>query len=112
MEAEFEVAPVSAEFVFGLLAPAILTDLAKRYAEETGMEVKHWALWVFSNGSPVPVPTQIDTSVVPAVRAAHLLKQTLEKVSQVEMHSWSEADKFMITTAIAQLNELKSIGIA
>lgn len=112
MEAEFEIAPVSAEFVFGQLAPAILNDLAKRYAEETGIAVKHWAFWLLSNGSSVPVPTQINASVLPPVRAAHLLKQTLEKVSQVEMQSWSEADRFMITTAIAQLKELNSIGFA
>lgn len=112
MNAEFEVAPLSAKFVFGSLAPAILSDLAGRYADEAGVDVKHWAIWVFANGCSVPVPTQIDTQTMPAIRAAQLLKRTLEKVLQVQMHAMSEADRFMISTTMSQLDDLNSIGIA
>jgi len=112
MDTGFEVAPLSAHFVFGSLAPIILANLAVRYTDETGIKVKHWAIWVFANGSSVPVPTQIDTSIIPAIRAAQLLKMTLEEVSKVKMQSMREADRFMISTAIDQLDELCSIGIA
>lgn len=112
MEAGFVVAPVVAGFVYGGLAPAILEDLSRSYEAEAGIQVRHWAMWVFSNGISVPVPTQLDTSHVPAVRACLLFKRTLQKVIKVEMRNMSEADRFNISTALSQLDEVNTIGIA
>lgn len=112
MEAGFVVAPVVAGFVYGELAPAILEDLGRSYEAEAGIQVRHWAMWVFSNGSSVPVPTQLDPSNIPAVRACLLLKRTLQKVIKVEMRNMSEADRFNISTALSQLEEVNTIGIA
>jgi len=69
-------------------------------------------MWVFPNGSSVPVPTQIDSNQVPAIRACLLLKRTLQKVAQLEMRRMSEADKFNINTALSQLDQMNTIGIA
>jgi hypothetical protein len=110
MDARFEIAPLPAGFVFGQLATSILDDLARRYENEAGIKVKHWAMWVFSNGGAVPVPTQIDNSLIPAVRACQLLKQTLQQVAHIEMRTMTEADKFNINTAISHLDELHSLG--
>lgn len=112
MEAGFVVAPVAAGFVYGGLAPAILEDLVRSYHAEAGVQARHWAMWVFPNGSSVPVPTQIDTSQIPPLRACLLLKRTLEKVAQLEMRSMSEADRFNINVALSQLEEMNTIGIA
>lgn len=112
MEAGFVVAPVAAGFVYGELAPAILEDLGQSYQAEVGIQVRHWAMWVFPNGSSVPVPTQIDSARVPPVRACRLLKRTLQKVARLEMRRMSAADRFNINTALSQLDEMNTIGIA
>lgn len=112
MEAGFVVAPVAAGFVYGGFAPAILEDLGRSYEAEAGIQVRHWAMWVFPNGSSVPVPTQIDTNSIPVIRACLLFKRTLQKVSKVEMRNMSEADRFSISTALSQLDEVNTIGIA
>lgn len=112
MQTEFVVGPVTAGFAYGAVAPTILANLARRYVREAGIQVKHWAMWVFPNGSAVPVPTQIDTSIMPAVRVRRLFEQTLLEIAQVEMRAISEADKFNISTAIEQLEELNSLSVA
>lgn len=112
METGFVVAPVAVGFVYGGMAPAILEDLALSYQAETGIQARHWAMWVFPNGSSVPVPTQINSNQVPAIRACLLLKRTLQKVAQLEMRRMSEADKFNINTALSQLDQMNTIGIA
>ena len=112
MEAGFVVAPVTAGFVYGGLAPAILEDLGHSYQAEAGIQARHWAMWVFPNGSSVPVPTQIDSAQVPAVRACLLLKRTLQKVARLEMRRMSEADRFNINTALSLLVEINTIGFA
>lgn len=112
MEASFVVAPVVAGFIYGGLAPAILKDLGQSYYAEAGIHAGHWAMWVFPNGSCVPVPTQVDTSRIPIVRVCLLFKRTLQKVIKVEMRNMSEADKFTISTALSQLEEMNTIGIA
>lgn len=112
MEASFVVAPVVAGFVYGALAPAILEDLGQSYEAEAGIHVRHWAMWVFPNGSSVPVPTQIDTTRIPATRACLLFKRTLQKVIEVEMRNMSEADRFNISTALSQLDDVNTIGVA
>lgn len=110
MEAhEFKVAPVSPVMVFGHMAPFILAELANKYESEAKIQVKHWAMWVFPNGCAVPVPTQIDTTVLPTTRACQLFKQALDKLAQVKMRSLDEADKFNLSTTIAQLKELMSV---
>ncbi|HDS1721821.1 hypothetical protein NPS53_07900 [Pseudomonas putida] len=112
MEAGFVVSPVAVGFVYGGMAPAILEDLALSYQAEVGIQARHWAMWVFPNGSSVPVPTQIDATQVPAIRACLLLKRTLQKVAQHEMRRMTEADKFNINTALSQLDQINTIGIA
>lgn len=112
MEVGFEVAPLPPGYIYGDLAPAILDDLARRYRAEADIEPRHWVMWMFSNGCSVPVPTQIDTGFIPAIRTAHLLKQALENLSQVQMQALGETDRFMVSTTIDQLNELVSIGMA
>jgi hypothetical protein len=112
MLAEFVVAPITAGFAYGAMAPAILADLAERYKRELGIQARHWALWVLPTGTAVPVPTQIDPSLMPVVRLCQLFKQTLQQISQVESHSIHEADRFSISTAIAQLNEVHSLRVA
>lgn len=112
MHADYEVAPIHAGQAYGAAAPAILADLAFRYETETGLKVQHWAMWVFPNGSAVPVPTQLDHLRIPAVRACRLLSLTLKQINQVGMHSFGEADRFFISTAIEQLEELYSLGVA
>ena len=111
MTTQFEVTPLSASFLYADLAPAILAELSRRYADECQIGVRHWAAWVFENDCAVPVPTQIDCSTFPATRACQLLKQTLQEVERIEMHRLTEADKFTISTAIYQLDELHSLGV-
>ncbi len=110
MAVEFRVEPLPVKFVFGDIAPRIMTSLAARYADEARIEVRHWAMWVFENGCSVPVPTQIDSSTFPIVRACHLLKLTLEEIKRVEMHTLGEADRFIISTVIGQLDEIRTLG--
>lgn len=112
MKAEFRITPLPAGLVFGDVAPQLLVDLAGRYEREAHIEVKHWAMWVFDSGPSVPVPTQLSPESFPTVRACQLLKQSLEQVARVEMHKLSEADRFLISTAIDQLEEFKSLGVA
>lgn len=112
MATQFEVTPLSVSFLYAGLAPAILADLSRRYEVECNIAVRHWAAWVFTNDCAVPVPTQIDSCTFPAIRARQLLKQSLQEVERVEMHRLSEADKFTISTAIDQLDELNTLGIA
>lgn len=112
MEVGFVVAPVAAGFVYGNLAPAILEDLGRSYQAEAGIQVRHWAMWVFPNGSSVPVPTQIDSDCVPAIRACVLLKRTLQKVARLESRWITEADRFSVDIALSQLEEMNSIGVA
>lgn len=112
MEVGFEVAALPPGYIYGDLAPVILEGLAKRYSVEADIEARHWVMWMFSNGCSVPVPTQIDTNVIPAIRTAHLLKLALENMTHVQVQALSEADRFMVSTTIDQLNELVSIGMA
>lgn len=112
MEAGFVVAPVAAGFVYGGLAPAILEDLGRSYQAEAGIQVRHWAMWVFPNGSSVPVPTQIDSERVPAIRACVLFKRTLQKVSRLQSHWMNDTDRFVLDVALSQLDEMNSICIA
>lgn len=110
MGPDFRVEALSAGFVFGAIAPKVLAGLAARYAHEAHIEVRHWAMWVFENGCSVPVPTQIDSSTFPAIRACQLLRQTLEEVARVEMHWMGETDRFNIRAVISQLNDVCALG--
>lgn len=110
MAVEFRVEALPVKFVFGAIAPRVMSNLAARYTDEARVEVRHWAMWVFENGCSVPVPTQIDSSTFPGVRACQLLRQTLEEIAQVEMHTLGEADRFIISTVIGQLDEIRSLG--
>lgn len=110
MGPDFRVEALPAGFVFGAIAPKVLADLAGRYALEAQIDVRHWAMWVFDNGCSVPVPTQIDSSTFPPIRACQLLRQTLEEVARVEMHALGETDRFNISAVISQLNEVCALG--
>ncbi|MPQ69388.1 hypothetical protein [Pseudomonas sp. MWU12-2323] len=112
MQTAFVVGPVTARFAYGALAPTILANLSRRYEHEAGIQVKHWAMWIFPKGTAVPVPTQIDATSMPVVRVCRLLEQTLQEIAQVEMRAFTEADKFNISTVIEQLKELHSLSVA
>lgn len=112
MTTQYQVAHVSPEFLYGRIAPVILEELTRRYEAECNIVVKHWVVWVFGEACAVPVPTQIDDEAIPPARACRLFKLTLQEVSRVEMHRLDEADRFMISNAIDQLDELSPIGLA
>ncbi|MFL1449092.1 hypothetical protein ACI77O_11925 [Pseudomonas tritici] len=112
MAQQFHVTQLSAQFLYGAMAKAILGALARRYEVERHIVVKHWVAWVFNDCCFVPVPTQIDSAAIPPARACQLFKQALEEVAQVEMQRMTETDRFTFSNAISQLDELYSLGIA
>lgn len=112
MLTRFEIAPITPAFAYGDIAPTILADLGDRYERETGLQVKHWAIWILPSGAAVPVPTQIDPTIIPVVRLCKLFGQTLQQVSLVGSHSLADADRFMISTAITQLNDVHTLQVA
>jgi hypothetical protein len=111
MDTQFRVAPLAADYVLGSMAPALLEHLAERYQSEIGITVKHWAMCVFTdNYCTVPVPTQINNNVLPMVRSCRMYRNALEHLRKVQMHDLTEADKFLISTTLDQLDELISLA--
>lgn len=98
--------------IYGASAAPILAELGNRYTAEIGIRPRHWVLRLYSNGAVVPVPTQVTPDLMPDVRVRQLFKQAVDKMSALEMHAASEADRFLLNHTSKQLLELCSLQAA
>jgi len=103
---QFEVTAVPVSLVYGDVATPLLTELARRYEEETGIKARHWVMRLYSNGATIPTPTQITPKILPDVRVQQLFGQAVRKMVSVGMQERNEADRFNLMFANDCLQEL------
>jgi hypothetical protein len=109
---EFANTVIPVELVYGDLSEPILAELRDRYQAEIGLKPRHWLLRVYSSGLAVPAPTQATNQIIPDIRVCQLFKQTLDKITRVQMRDMTEADTFNIKHTSHQLQKLGSLRAA
>lgn len=109
---EFANTVIPVDLVYGNLSAPILAELCVRYQAELGLKPRHWLLRVYSSGLAVPAPTQATNQVIPDIRVCQLFKQTLDKITRVQMRDMDEADTFNIKHTSHQLQKLGSLRAA
>lgn len=109
---EFANTVIPVELVYGDLSAPILAELCDRYQAELGLKPRHWLLRIYSSGLAVPAPTQATNQVIPDIRVCELFKQTLDKITRVQMRDMDEADTFNIKHTSNQLQKLGSLRAA